>query len=93
MPNALLPYKYEAAGKSALLTSFAGLPVFLDFLHKLHFDRALRQELDTAAHADCLWKPSTIVTSLLLLNLVGGDSVDDLQKIQADPGMSRLLEK
>ena len=58
----------------------------------LQFDQALRQ-LDTAAHADCLWKPSTIVTSLLLLNLAGGDSVDDLQRIGADPGMSRLLEK
>ena len=42
MPNALLPYKYEAAGKSALLTSFAGLPVFLDFLRSLHFDSVLR---------------------------------------------------
>ena len=49
--------------------------------------------MDTAEHADCLWKPSAIVTSLLLLNLAGGGSVDDLQKLQADPGMSRLLEK
>jgi len=93
MPNNLLPYKYEVAGKSTFLTSFAGLPVFMDFLRGLHFDRVLRQELDTAEHADCLWKPSTIVTCLLLLNLAGGDNVDDLQRLQADPGMSRLLDK
>ena len=93
MPNKLIPYKYEEAKTSTALSSFAGLPIFLDFLRGLHLDKALRQELDTAEHADCLWKPSAIVTSLLLLNLAGGDSVDDLQKIQADPGMSRLLEK
>jgi hypothetical protein len=93
MPNPLLPYKYEEAKTSANLSGFAGLPVFLDFLHSLRFDRALRQSLDTAEPADCLWKPSAIVTNLLLLNLAGGDNVDDLRRIQADPGMSRLLEK
>jgi len=93
MPKSLLPYKYEESKVSANLSSFAGLPVILDFLHSLRFDRVLRQELDTAEHADCLWKPSGITTNLLLLNLAGGDSVDDLQRIQADPGMSRLLEK
>ena len=93
MPKTLLPYKYEEAKTSTALTSFAGLPVYLDFLRGLQFDRVLRHELDTAAHAACLWKPSTIVTSLLLLHLAGGDCVDDLQRLQSDLGMSRLLEK
>ena len=93
MPQKLLPYKYEESQRSSALSGYAGLPVFLDFLRGLGFDRVLRQELDTAEYVDCLWKPSAIATSLLLLNLAGGDSVDDLQRIQADSGLSRLLEK
>ena len=79
MPRKLLPYKYEASKTSVNLSSLAGLPVFLDFLYSLNFDGVLRQELDSASHPDCLWKPSMIVTNLFLLNLAGGDSVDDLQ--------------
>ena len=93
MSETLLPYKYEAAGKSTVLSSFAGLPVFLDFFRSLHFDRALQEYLDGAEHDDCVWKPSQVVTSLLLLHLAGGDSVDDLRRFRDDPGLSKLLEK
>jgi len=93
MPQKLLGYKYEESKRSSALSGYAGLPVFLDFLRGLQIDRVMRQELDTAEHSDCLWKPSEIVANLLLLNLSGGENVDDLHRLQADSGISRLLEK
>jgi len=92
-PQNLLAYKYEEWKKSSALTGYAGLPVYLDFLHGLQIDGVLRQELDTAESSACLWKPSEIVANLLLLNLAGGDRVEDLPRLPATPGLCRLLVK
>lgn len=93
MRHNLLPYKYEATKKSSEVINHAGLPVIFDLLHKLRFDMALRHNLDNDCHDGCLWRPSDIVTNLLMLNLVGGDSVDDLRQFRDNPGMSRLTDK
>ena len=77
MPDSLLSYKFEEAKKTTALTGLAGLPVFMDFMHALSFDKVLRQELDTEVSAKCLWKDSTIAICLVLLNLAGGACVDD----------------
>jgi hypothetical protein len=93
MPSNLLPYKYEKDKETTKSTSLAGLPVYLDFMRCLGFDQALRKHLNDGVSASCIWKPADIVAALLLLNLSGGDNVEDLQKLQDDAGMASLLER
>jgi hypothetical protein len=53
--------------------------------------QALRTHLDGNIHPFRVWKPSDIASALLMLNLSGGDNVDDLRKIQADSGFRPLF--
>jgi hypothetical protein len=91
MPKNLLPYKYMEETKSSGLTGPAGLPMYLDLMRRLGVVQALRTHLDGNIHPFCVWKPSDIASALLMLNLSGGDNVDDLRKIQADSGFRPLF--
>jgi hypothetical protein len=93
MHQILLQYKYEKDRETTKLTGLAGLPFYLDFTRGLGFDQALRRHLNQEVSACCVWKPSDMVASLLLLNLSGGDNVEDLHKLQDDAGLSKLLGK
>jgi hypothetical protein len=39
------------------------------------------------------WTDQQMLTSLILLNLAGGTSVDDLRILNADPGFCEILRK
>ena len=39
------------------------------------------------------WTDTQVVMSLIMLNLVGGECVDDLEHLEADEGFGRLLER
>jgi hypothetical protein len=91
MPKNLLPYKYIEETKSSGLTGLASLPMYLDLMCRLGVVQASRTHLDGNIHPFCVWKPSNIASALLMLNLSGGDNVDDLRKIQADSGFRPLF--
>jgi hypothetical protein len=88
-----LPFKYEEEKKGSGLTGQAGLPLYLELLYSLNINKVLQKYLDKDVHENCLWVPSRIVMSLLLLNLVGGNHVDDMRMLQSDAGFSILLNK
>jgi hypothetical protein len=93
MPKNLLSYKYIEETKSSGLTGSAGLSMYLDLMCRLGVVQALRTHLDGNIHHFCAWNPSDIASVLLMLNLSGGDNVEDLKKIQADSGFCALLAK
>ena len=93
MPPILLPYKYEKGRETTKLTGLAGLPVYLDFMRALGFDQVLREHLNEGVSSSCIWKPADMVVFLILLNLSGGDNVEDLHRLEDDAGLSRLLNK
>ena len=39
------------------------------------------------------WTDSQMVTSLILLNLAGGESVEDLRVLEKDEGLGRVLSR
>jgi hypothetical protein len=53
----------------------------------------MRKQLDGDTSDRAVWKPSDIVLFLVLLNLAGGEHVDDLQILDSDAGFCSLLEK
>jgi hypothetical protein len=88
-----LPFKYEEETKNSGMTALAGLPLYLELLYSLHIPEAMRRELDSGVHASTVWKPSDIVLSLVLLNLAGGEHVDDLRILDSDAGFCSLMER
>ena len=93
MAHFTLPFKYEEETKSSGLTGLAGLPLYLELLHSLNIPAIMRKNLDSGAHENTAWKNSDIVLSLSLLNLSGGEHVEDLRILEKDAGFCKFYEK
>ena len=90
MPQGLLPYKYEQEKTDAGMTALAGLPVYLDLASVLNLGETVSRHLHVKTQG---WTDEQIILSLILLNLTGGDCVDDLRILEADRGFCRILER
>jgi hypothetical protein len=93
MPQFMLPFKYEEETKTSGLTSLAGLPLYLELLYKLNIVNIMRNIFDVDTHESTVWKASEIVLTLVLLNLAGGEHVEDLRILKEDGGFRILLDK
>jgi hypothetical protein len=91
MPQGILPYKYEEEKKESGLTALAGLPVWLDLASVL----GLSDHIKTHMHVRPTqgWTDEQVLLSLILLNLAGGDHVDDMRILAHDEGFSRVLKR
>jgi hypothetical protein len=90
MAQGVLPYKYEEEKTASGATSLAGLPVYLDLASVLNLGESIATHLHVKAQG---WTDEQIVTSLILLNLAGGECVDDLHILEADDGFCRILRR
>ena len=72
------------------MTSLAGLPVYLDLASILYLGESISTHLHVKVQG---WTDEQIVMSLILLNLAGGESVDDLRILEADEGFCRILRR
>jgi hypothetical protein len=91
MAQGALPFKYEEQGQGGGMTALAGLPVYMDMAQVMGLSRSVEQHL--AVRTGRGWTDSQVVTSLVLLNLAGGDCVDDLDILEADEGFCRVLRR
>ncbi len=87
MTQGLLPFQYQIDEKHKG-TSLAGLPLFLEMANISGLTQQLVRDLLIKEQG---WSDSQIVLSLMMLNLSGGDCVDDIERLEADPGMRDLL--
>jgi hypothetical protein len=90
MPQGILPYKYEEEQSASGMTSLAGLPIYLDLAQLLKPGESISTHLHTKIQG---WTDEQILFSRILLNLAGGDCVDDLRILEADEGFSRILNR
>lgn len=91
MAQGVLNYQYEEERKEAGLTALAGLPVYLDLLRAMGFGESVQKHLrvrGTQGYTD-----EQMLTALVLLNLAGGDCVDDLRVLAGDEGFCRVLRR
>jgi len=88
MAQGILPYKYEEEKTMTGMTSFAGLPVYLDLASVPGLGDHIRAHMHIKVRG---WTDEQIITSLVLLNLAGGDSVDDIKILGRDEGFSKVL--
>jgi hypothetical protein len=90
MPQGLLSYKYEEEKQTSGMTALGGLPVYLDLASVLNLGESIATHLHIKLQG---WTDEQIVMSLILLNLAGGDSIDDLRILEADEGFCRILRR
>ena len=90
--QALLPYKYEAEKQGAGMTALAGLPLYLDLAWVTGLVESIRRHLKLREGRQG-WTDAQFVVALILLNLAGGEHVEDLKVLEQDPGFSRVLSR
>ena len=90
MPQSLLPYQYQAQEKNSGMTALSGLPLFLDLFRSSGLFESISRHIGVRT-ASQGWTDAQMVSSLVLLQLAGGECVDDLRVPEADAGFSRLL--
>ena len=71
------------------MTSLAGLPVYLDLASVLGLGDHIRAHMHVRQSQG--WKDEQVILSLVLLNLAGGESVDDIRILAKDEGFCKVL--
>jgi hypothetical protein len=92
MAQGILPFKYERETQGSGMTGLGGLPSYLDLAHVIGLGRAIDKYVGVRAEGQG-WTDSEVVISLILLNLAGGECVEDLNRLEGDEGFCRILEK
>ncbi|RPJ11581.1 MAG: IS1380 family transposase [Deltaproteobacteria bacterium] len=90
MAQGVLPYKYEEERSDGGMTAMAGLPIYLDLAWVLGLGDYIRAHVQVRK-SDQGWTDEQAVLSLILLNLAGGDCVDDIKILEKDEGFCKIL--
>ena len=90
MSQGILGFKYEEERHNSGMTSLAGLPVYLDLMQAMGLRELIGRHLQVKERG---WTDAQMVSSLIMLNLSGGDCVEDLSKVEKDEGFCRILRR
>ena len=93
MAQGVLPFQYKEQGQSSGLTALGGLPAYLDLAQAAGLRDAIRRHLTVRPLQGQGWNDEQIVMALILLNLAGGDCVADLERLEADEGLCRVMRR
>lgn len=92
MTQKALPFKYEEEKKENGITALGGLPLYLDLAHRAGLIRSICEHV-RVRHESQGWTDSQMVMALILLNLAGGDCVEDINLLEADEGFCQVLQR
>jgi hypothetical protein len=92
MPQGVLPFKYERENQGSGMTGLGGLPVYLDLAEVIGLSRSISEHVRVRAEGQG-WTDCEVVMSLMLLNLAGGECVEDVNRLEGDEGFCRILAK
>ena len=90
MGQGALPFQYVQEKGSAGVTGFSGLAAYLDLAQVAGLNESVGRHLG-ANQGRQGWTEAQMVTSLVLLNLAGGECVEDLRLLEKDAGLGRVL--
>lgn len=92
MAQGLLAFKYEEEKRETGMTGLAGLPVYVELAQKAGLCRSITEHLKVRQGGQG-WTDQQVVMALILLNLAGGDCVEDIRVLEADEGFCEILKK
>lgn len=93
MAQGVLPYQYQEQRSVSGLTALAGLAIYLDLAQAAGLGDSIRRHLRVRGEGSQGWSDSQVIMSLILLNLAGGDCVADIEQLEADEGLCRLMQR
>jgi hypothetical protein len=85
----LLPIHLETDPTDAEVTAYAGMLPYLDTWNRLGMPGKVDERVHICGSQG--WLDRQMVLSVVLLNLVGGDCVTDIDKLEDDPGLRRIV--
>jgi len=74
------------------MTAYGGLGIYFDLLKRLDFVNLVKRSVSVSG-IDQGWEDWQNLLSLILLNLCGGDCVDDISSLSTDEGLCRLFRR
>ena len=89
----VLPFRYESEPTISGMTALAGLPPYLELAVVSGLTDSMRHRLRVCAGQNQGWSEAQIVVPLVLLNVAGGDCVDDLRILEGDEGFVKVLRR
>ena len=92
MQQGALPFQYAEEKNSTGMTALAGLATYLDLFQVADLRGSVGRHVGLREGGQG-WTDSQMVTSLILLNLAGGESVEDLRVLEKDEGLGRVLSR
>jgi hypothetical protein len=90
MSQGLIPFQYEVEKQEGGMTALAGLPLYLDFIQLMGL-RKLITDLIRARDGGQGYTDAEMIVTVVLLNLAGGEAVDDVNGLEEDHGFRRIL--
>jgi len=91
MAQGELGFKYEVDDKGGGMTGMGGIGPYLDLACRSGMVRSIERHVK--ARGEQGWTDAEGVLSLVMLNLVGGDCVEDVDRLESDKGFCRLFSK
>ena len=91
MAQGILPIEYAEVPRSGGVTALAGLLLYLDLLEASGLRGSFARHAPAARVQG--WSESQLSVALLLLNLAGGESVDDLRMLEQDEGLGQVVRQ
>jgi hypothetical protein len=89
----VLPFSYECESSESGMTALAGLPAYLELAIVSGLTDSIQRNLGSCTLKEQGWTDTQIVMSLILLNIAGGDCVDDLRILEKDEGLVKILHR
>ena len=92
MTQGELAFKYEMDRQGSGMTGMAGIGPYLDLACRSGMVRDIERHIQ-ARKGGQGWTDVETVLPLVMLNLVGGDCVEDIDRLESDAGFCRLFVK
>jgi hypothetical protein len=92
MAQGVFPFQYLEDNKTTGMTALAGLPIYLELAYVAGLSQSIQRHVKLREGKQG-WTDSQTITSLMLLNLAGGECVDDLRILEKDEGFAGVLRK
>lgn len=93
MPQGILSFQYQAEPTATGMTGLAGLPAYLELAVASGLIDSIRRHMRVCADQSQGWTDQQIIMSLVMMNIAGGDCVDDLRILEEDEGFARVLRR
>lgn len=92
MLQGILPFQYQEEKRVTGMTALAGLPLYLELAQVAGLLEAIERHLRVRAGGQG-WTDRQMVLALVLLNLAGGEAVQDLEVLEQDAGFCAILRQ